>query len=95
MSTLGIIGTGHLASYTIIALRNGGYQEQIVVSPRNSVVAADLAERELVTIAENNQAVIDVADIILLSIRPQHFTEVVASLDCTPSELVGQYKLIA
>jgi pyrroline-5-carboxylate reductase len=88
MSTLGIIGTGHLASYTIIALRNGGYQEQIVVSPRNSVVAADLAERELVTIAENNQAVIDVADIILLSIRPQHFTEVVASLDFASEKII-------
>ena len=87
MSTLGIIGTGHLASYTTIALRNGGYQGQIVVSPRNSQVAADLAEKKLVTIADNNQAVIDKAEIVLLSVRSQHFTEVVASLDF-PSEKI-------
>lgn len=69
---LGFLGAGHLASYTIAALRNGGHNGEIALSPRNAQVAARLAADFNCHIAASNQALVDGADIVIVSVRPQH-----------------------
>jgi pyrroline-5-carboxylate reductase len=82
MTRLGIIGTGHFASYFIAALRRGGYDGDIVLSPRNAEMAARIARDHRCRVAPSNADVLDQADIILLSVRPQHLGEVAARLTC-------------
>lgn len=68
----GFVGTGTIASSIIRGLALSGWSEEIVVSPRGAKTAKELADDfPLVTIATSNQAVIDAADLVVLSIRPQ------------------------
>ena len=76
----GVIGTGHLASYFIAALRRGGYRGDILVSPRNASAAAKLARDRQCSVAVSNDDVLDRADVILLSLRPQHAVEALKPL---------------
>ncbi|MEM6988210.1 MAG: NAD(P)-binding domain-containing protein [Pseudomonadota bacterium] len=86
--TLGVVGTGHFASYTIKALRNGGNTDPILLSPRNARYAAALASEQGCTIAESNQAVIDHADTVLLSVRPQHLDDALRDIHFRPEQTV-------
>jgi pyrroline-5-carboxylate reductase len=72
MTRLGVIGTGHLASYFIAALRRGGYERSILLSPRNGNTAARLARDYHCRVAASNDDVLAGADVILLSVRPQN-----------------------
>lgn len=81
MTRLGVIGTGHFASYFIAALRRGGYQGDILLSPRNASVAARVARDHRCRVAASNNDVLDHADVILLSVRPQHAAEAVEPLN--------------
>jgi pyrroline-5-carboxylate reductase len=76
--TLGFLGAGHLASYTIAALRNGGHDGQILVSPRNRDTAEQLAQDHDCVIAQSNQDLANHATILVLSVRPQQLS---AALD--------------
>lgn len=86
--TLGILGTGHLATYTVTGLRSSGDDRKIIVSPRNADRAANLVDQFDCTIAENNQAVIDQADIILLAVRPWQLDDLVADLSFPVNKIV-------
>ncbi|NVK43685.1 MAG: NAD(P)-binding domain-containing protein [Oceanospirillaceae bacterium] len=70
-TTLGIIGAGHLARYTVAGMRNGGDRRRILVSPRNREMAAALAAEQQCEIMTSNQAVIDAADLVILAVRPE------------------------
>lgn len=72
MPTLGVIGTGHFATYLITALRRGGFGGRVLLSPRNAERAQALAATQACTIAASNAAVVEAADTVLLSVRPQH-----------------------
>jgi len=67
---VGIIGVGELAGYVVEGLLNAVPGLEIVLSPRNEAVSADLAQRFGVTVAAHNQAVADSADLILVATRP-------------------------
>jgi pyrroline-5-carboxylate reductase len=67
---VGIIGVGHLAGYLVEGLSRAGPDLAIVLSPRNAEKAAGLAARFGASVAADNQAVVDAADLILLTTRP-------------------------
>ena len=84
--TLGVLGTGHFASYTIKALRNGGYDGDVLLSPRNAAYAAALAKHHRCTIADDNAAVVENADTLLLSVRPNQLDSVLSGLRFRPDQ---------
>jgi pyrroline-5-carboxylate reductase len=67
---VGIIGVGHLAGYLVEGLRGASPDLEIILSPRNAERSAQLAARFGATVASDNQAVADAADILILSTRP-------------------------
>lgn len=67
---LGIIGVGHLAGYVVAGLHRAGADFEIILSPRNADMSARLATRFGATVAADNQAVADGAELILLTTRP-------------------------
>lgn len=88
MLSLGILGVGHLARYTVKGLRNAGDQRTVILSPRGQSTAQQLAQHSNCSIAESNQQVIDQADIILLAVRPQALPELLSGLTFKPEQVV-------
>jgi len=85
---LGFIGTGTItgAIVTGILLR-GEFAPEIVVSPRSAKTAAHLAGlSSRVTVAADNQAVVDAADMLFLAVRPNVAEEVVRALRFRPGQ---------
>ncbi len=85
---LGILGVGHLASYTVAGLRQGGDRRPIVLGPRNATVAAELAQAHGCTVAASNQAVVAQSDALLLAVRPQQCESLLKGLVFKPGQLV-------
>ena len=86
MLTLGVIGTGHLATYLVTALRRGGYDGTIVLTPRNAERAAALERDAGCAIARSTQEVVAGADVVLLSVRPQQAQAALAGLTWSPGQ---------
>jgi len=79
--TFGFVGTGTITEAIIRGMRGAGMSEPIVVSPRNSEIAARLAANLAdVSIAGDNQGVVDRADTVVLAVRPQIVQQVVGEL---------------
>lgn len=73
---LGFVGTGTIAAAMVEGLGGGA-----ILSPRNAAVAADLAGRfPDVTVAVDNQEVVDQSDLVVLSVRPQIAADVLRGL---------------
>jgi len=87
-ATLGILGVGHLASYTVKGLRHSGDTRKIKLSPRGAKVAKELAETYHCEIAPDNQAVIDQSDMVLLAVRPDALPGLIGGLKFKPNQLV-------
>ena len=86
---LGFIGTGHIAAAMAAGLCTAPSPPGIIVSPRNAETASGLAKRfKQVTVARDNQAVVDSSDWVVLAIRPQVAREVVAALKFKPGQTV-------
>lgn len=69
---LGFIGTGTITSAMVRGLKGSTLTDwRVVVSPRGAATARALATLPGVSIAADNQAVVDGAEIIVLAIRPQ------------------------
>lgn len=86
---LGFVGCGTIAAAMIAGLHDAGWQEAITVSPRNAEVATTLAQRYAnVTVAPSNQAVLDAADLVVLAVRPQIASQVLAELRFRPDHRV-------
>ena len=60
MTTIGILGVGHLAELMVRGLEGSGYD--LILSPRNAKIAASLADAFGCKVAASNQDVIDGAD---------------------------------
>ena len=88
LKTLGILGTGHLASYTVAGLRNCQDTRPIVLSPRNAGVANKLANEFQCQVAQSNQQVVDQAQIVLLAVRPHHCCALLDELTFKTGQLV-------
>jgi pyrroline-5-carboxylate reductase len=81
-NTVGIIGTGDIAEALVTGWRGDlDGPAQLVLSPRNAEVSHRLAATHAgVTVARDNQAVLDQADIVVLCVRPQVAEGVLAAL---------------
>ena len=86
MKSLGIIGVGDLAEYTIKGIRRGGYQGQILLSPRNQQRSKMLSETCDCEVMETNQAVVDGSDYLMLSTRPSGCLEILEQLKFKPNQ---------
>lgn len=72
MTNLGVIGTGHFAACFIAALRRGGYDGNVLLSPGNALIATALARNHGCVVASSVEEVLAGADVVLLSVRPEH-----------------------
>lgn len=81
--TLGFLGTGTIASAIIKGLCKKENDYQIIVSPRNAEIAAQLQKEfpTKVTIAPDNQTVLDQAEIVFIALRFQVAEEIIRSLE--------------
>src|SRR3546814_17844960 len=85
---LGRIGTGTIAAAFVEGLALSG-NEPILLSPRNADIAADLASRfSHVSVASDNQAVIDDSDLVILAVRPQIADAVLGPLRFRPDHRI-------
>lgn len=84
METLGFIGVGDLAEYTITGLRRGGFEGEILLSPRNAAMSAQLAADWQCTVMPDNQEVIDNCEYFCLSVRPADCLQALGDLNISP-----------
>lgn len=79
---LGFVGTGAITSAIVKGLATSSLKDwPVIVSPRSRERAEELASTVAsVTVASDNQAVVDQSDIVFLAIRPQIAQDVVKSL---------------
>lgn len=77
---IGFIGTGQFARFLVGALARDGAAPPVILSPRNAVVAAELADAHGAVVADSNEAVVAAADIVLLTTRAEHGTAPVEGL---------------
>ena len=84
---LGFIGIGRIAAAVVEGVAfSSGPTPRMWVSPRNTATSADLARRfATVTVAADNQAVVDSSGIVLLCVRPQAAAEVLKALKFDPA----------
>lgn len=86
MTPLGFLGTGHLAELLVRGLAWSGYR--LVLSPRNTDVASRLASEHDCEIAADNQALVDMADGVLVCLPAATGAEVLAGLAFRPDQPV-------
>lgn len=86
---IGFIGTGNIASALVEGFATLDAPPAILVSPRNREKSAALAARFApVTVAADNQAVVDGADTLFLSVRPQAAAAVLDGLRFRPQQRI-------
>ena len=87
---LGFIGTGKIASSVIIGICNSKIKfKQIIVSPRNRKTAKSLKKKyKKISIAKNNQEIIDKSDWIFLSVTPKVGEKIIKDLKFRTSQTV-------
>src|SRR5262249_49560841 len=90
---LGFVGTGSITESVVKGLVKARNDlEVIVVSPRNTEVAARLAAlHHRIRIARDNQSVVDSSDVVFLAVRPQVASDVVAGLEFHPGQRVVSF----
>jgi pyrroline-5-carboxylate reductase len=88
MKTIGFIGVGELALYTVRGVRRGGYRGRLLLSPRNRDKAAMLAAQYDCEVQADNQAVIDNCDCVVIATRPADCLETLAALNFRPGQLL-------
>ena len=86
MTTLGILGAGHLAELLVRGLAESGYR--LVLSPRNASVAARLAAEHDCEVGASNQAVVDSADGVIVCLPAATGAGVLAGLTFRPDQPV-------
>jgi len=88
VSRFGFIGVGELALYTIRGVRQGGYREPILLSPRNPAKAALLAQQYDCEVQRDNQAVVDNCACVVIATRPADCLQTLAELTFKPGQLL-------
>lgn len=86
MTTIGILGVGHLAELMVRGLQGSGYR--LVLSPRNAEVAARLAAEHGCEVAASNQAVVDAADGVFVCLPAATGADDLARLTFRPGQPV-------
>jgi len=88
LPSLGVLGIGHLATYTITGLRRSGDNRKIILSPRNAEQANKVAKEFDCEVAIDNQTVIDKSDLILLAVRPFQLNDLLSSVNFPEDKIV-------
>jgi pyrroline-5-carboxylate reductase len=88
VKSIGFIGVGELAQYTIRGVRRGGYQDIIRLSPRNHDKAALLAAQHNCAVQADNQSVVDHSDCVVIATRPADCLKTLAELEFRPGQLL-------
>ena len=88
MKSIGFIGVGDLAEYTIKGLRQGGFKGHIYLSPRNRERSKMLAERLDCEVQSCNQAVVDQSNCLIIATRPANCLEALAEVKFKPGQIV-------
>jgi pyrroline-5-carboxylate reductase len=80
--TYGVLGVGAIGAAIVTGLCEGvDDPPEVLLSPRNAEIAAGLAQRfATVEVAAANQAVVDGAEVVIVSVRPQVAETVLAEL---------------
>ncbi len=88
--TMGFVGTGTITEAVVTGLCKTDFRNTpIMLSPRSEVVARRLAaDHANVSIASDNQDVLDQSDLVFLAVRPQIVEEVVNALRFRPGHHV-------
>lgn len=86
MTVVGILGTGHLAALLVRGLQGHGYH--LVLSPRNAEIARQLATDYGCEVAISNQAVVDAADGVFVSLPAAMGVEELSRLNFRPGQPV-------
>ena len=89
MTTYGILGVGSLATAIVTGLCAGVEDPpQVLLSPRNAETAGSLAARfPSVSVADDNQAVVDGAELVVVCLRRAH-ADVLSGLDWRAGQAV-------
>ena len=78
---IGVIGTGIMASYMVTGFCDQECAHEFILSPRNRKKSANLAAKyENVSVAEDNQDVLDHSEVVILSVLPQSAEEILSQL---------------
>ncbi len=87
---IGFIGTGDITKAIVTGLDHARYDyDEIIVSKRNAENSASLAQAcARVRVEDDNQRIVDVADMLFLAVRPQVATEVLSALSFRPGQLI-------
>jgi pyrroline-5-carboxylate reductase len=88
LNSIGFIGVGELALYTIKGLRRGGYGGPILLSPRNREKALLLQQEFDCEIAADNQAVASGSDFVVIATRPAHCLDCLAGIEFNSGQLL-------
>lgn len=86
--TIGFIGVGALAEYTIKGIRRGGFDGQVFLSPRNQAMAEALARDYQCKVMASNQAVVDNCEQLVLSTRPADCIDALGQLSLKSDQLL-------
>lgn len=86
MTSLGLLGAGHLAELVVRGLSGSGYR--LILSPRNASVAARLAAEHGCDVAAGNQALVDAADGVFVCLPAATGAEVLSGLTFRPGQPV-------
>jgi len=87
---LGFIGTGKIASSVISGLSSSKIKfKQIIISPRNKIIAKNLKKKfKKITIAKNNQEVVNKSNWIFLSVTPKVGEKIIKDLKFKASQTI-------
>ena len=88
ITSVGFIGVGDLAEYTIKGLRTGGFEGAVYLCPRNREMSAHLASTYDCEVLESNQAVADASECLIISTRPTHCLDALRALSFEPGQLL-------
>ncbi|OWW00202.1 pyrroline-5-carboxylate reductase [Rhizobium sp. R693] len=90
VGTIGFIGTGTITDAMVRGLlTNPAAVSLVTISPRNAKIARALADDFAeVSIAADNQAVIDASDMVVLAVRPQIAKDVLSGLTFRKGQFV-------
>ena len=87
---LGFVGTGKIASSVIIGICNSKIKfSEIIISPRNKKTAISLKKKfKKITIAKNNQEIIDKSNWVFLSVTPFVGKKIIKDLNFKPTQTI-------
>ena len=89
---LGIIGFGNMAEAILGGILENGFiaKEDVMTSGKDEVMLQRASEKYGIAVNEDNKKVVEGADVILLSVKPQIMAEVIAEI----KDVCSQDKLI-